>query len=972
SSGQSTEDLSSLIAGSYTVTVTDSKGCTATETILITQPLAALTLSSTQTNVNCFGESTGAINLTVSGGTAPYSYSWNSGQTTEDISSLAAGSYTVTVTDSKGCTATETILITQPLAALTLSSTQANINCFGESTGAINLTVSGGTAPYSYNWSSGQSTEDISSLTAGSYTVTFTDSKGCTATETILITQPLAALTLSSTQTNINCFGESTGAINLAVSGGTAPYSYSWSSGQSTEDLSSLTAGSYTVTVTDSKGCTATETILITQPLAALTLTTTQTNINCFGESTGAINLTVSGGTAPYSYSWSSGQTTEDIGSLTAGSYTVTVTDSKGCTATETILITQPAAVLSLTAAQTNINCFGESTGAINLTVTGGTAPYSYSWSSGQTTEDLSSLTAGSYTVTVTDSKGCTATKTIQITPPLAALTLSSTQANINCFGESTGAINLTVSGGTAPYSYSWSSGQTTEDIGSLTAGSYTVTVTDSKGCSATETILITQPLAALTLSSTQTNINCFGESTGAINLTVSGGTAPYSYIWSSGQITRNLTGIKAGNYLVTVTDANSCTNKLEISITQPERMSVSFIVKNASCQNTSDGSITANIKGGKAPFILIWNENKDLNNPEIKNVKPGKYALLIIDSNGCSLKAETEILYGDCSPIARDDNFKTEQQVPFTGDVSPNDSDPNNEKLTFLKLSEPGNGKIVFNQDGKFSFQPDSGFNGQTKFTYQICNISGNCKTANVQITVSPVSLVSLNPEISSVKEGAKVSITARLRQTFPEDVFVTLEYSGKAEKEKDYLLLDNYQGLKIPKGSLSTTDKITIAVLNDAFEEGVEDIKIRIKTVSNAAVKIGNGALVTINDVYPPPPITDVPGVEPINQDIEIDPLLSPNGDGLGNEYFTIRNIEEYPDNEVIIFNRWGNELFYIKAYNSSDRIFKGYANKGLFVNSEAPLTDGVYFYIVNTFKTNDGVRTKNINRGYLILKR
>jgi gliding motility-associated-like protein len=314
----------------------------------------------------------------------------------------------------------------------------------------------------------------------------------------------------------------------------------------------------------------------------------------------------------------------------------------------------------------------------------------------------------------------------------------------------------------------------------------------------------------------------------------------------------------------------------------------------------------------------------------------------------------------------------KLSSRFPFAGDVSPNDSDPNNEKLTFLKLSEPKNGKIVFNLDGKFSFQPDSGFNGQTNFTYQICNISGNCKTAKVQITVSPISLVSLSPEISSVKEGAKISITARLRQTFPEDVFVTLEYSGKAEKEKDYLVLDNYQGLKIPKGSFSTTDKITIAVINDPFEEGVEDIKIKIKTVSNAAVKIGNGALVTINDVYPPPPITDIPGVEPINQDIEIDPLLSPNGDGLGNEYFTIRNIENYPDNEVVIFNRWGNELFNIKAYNSSERTFKGYANKGLLVNADAPLTDGVYFYIVNTFITNNGVRTKNMNRGYLILKR
>ncbi len=231
---------------------------------------------------------------------------------------------------------------------------------------------------------------------------------------------------------------------------------------------------------------------------------------------------------------------------------------------------------------------------------------------------------------------------------------------------------------------------------------------------------------------------------------------------------------------------------------------------------------------------------------------------------------------------------------------------------------------------------------------------------------------MVNLTPELSSVWEGRKVAVTARLEKAVKEDVTITVEYSGKAEKERDYLVLDQHVSLTIPKGSLSTTQKMTIAALNDGFQEGDEDVILKIKTVSNPEVRIGNGAVVIINDVYPPPPTTDVPQDEPINSEIVPDPLMSPNGDGSGNEFFNIQNIETYPDNEVHIFNRWGNELFSIKNYNNSDRNFKGFANKGLLVNSDLPLSDGVYFYIITTYRNIGPERTKQINKGYLILKR
>src|SRR5574343_439682 len=541
------------------LTVVSADGCTSTFTTPITvTPLPSL--STTKVDVACNGGTTGSINLTVSSGTAPYSYLWSNGSTSEDLSSLPAGTYSVTVTDANGCTGTTTVTITQPSAPLTLSFTQTNVLCFGGSTGAIDLSVSGGTAPYTYSWSNGSVTQDLNSLPAGTYTVNVHDANGltggCAATTSVTITQPAAAISLTFTKVNVLCNGGSTGSIDLSVAGGTAPYTYVWSNGATTEDLSALAAGTYTVVVTDANGstggCTATTTVTITQPAAALTVSTTQTNVLCFGASTGAIDLTPAGGTAPYTYLWSNGATTQDLSSIAVGTYTVQVTDANGstgsCAATTTVTITQPAAPLSLTSTKVNVLCNGGLTGSINLTPAGGTAPYTFAWSNGTVTEDLIGLAAGTYTVTVTDANGstggCFATTSVTITQPAAPVTVSTTQTNVLCFGASTGAINLTVAGGTAPYSYVWSNGAITEDLTTIPAGTYTVTVTDANGsvggCTATTTVTITQPAAALT--STKVDILCNGGNTGSINLTPAGGTAPYNFAWSNGATTEDLT----------------------------------------------------------------------------------------------------------------------------------------------------------------------------------------------------------------------------------------------------------------------------------------------------------------------------------------------------------------------------------------------------------------------------------------------
>ncbi|TXH53609.1 MAG: PKD domain-containing protein, partial [Bacteroidia bacterium] len=642
-------------AGTYNVTlvVESVDGCLDTLVMPLTV-YPAPTLSETHTNVSCNGGNNGAINLTVSGGTAPFNYSWSNGATTEDITGLTAGNYTINLTDANGCPASTSAIITQPVAPLALSTTQVNVLCFGGATGSINLTVSGGTAPYTYAWSNGATVQDISALTAGAYAVTVTDANGCTANINVIISQPVNAVSGTSTQTNVLCFGASTGAIDITPSGGTAPYTYLWNTGATTQDISGLPAGNYTVTINDANGgaggCTATLNITITQPAAAVTLAQTHTNLLCNGASNGLIDLTPAGGTAPYTYSWSNGATTQDIAGLSAGTYTVIVNDANGstggCTATMNVNITQPAAPVALSETHVNVLCNGGTTGSINLTVNGGTAPYTYSWSNGATTQDISSLAAGTYTVTVNDANGstggCTATMNVNITQPAAALTLSETHVNVLCNGGTTGSIDLTPSGGTAPFTYSWSNGATTQDISGLGAGSYTVTVNDANGstggCTATMNVNITQPALPVSLAQTHVNILCNGASTGSINITPSGGTAPYTYLWNTGATTEDLSAIPAGNYTIVVNDANGstggCTSTLLVTVTQPAQpVTVSTTQTNVLCNGGATGAVNLTVNGGTAPYAYSWSNGAVTE--DISGLVAGNYSVVVTDALG-------------------------------------------------------------------------------------------------------------------------------------------------------------------------------------------------------------------------------------------------------------------------------------------------------------------------------------------------
>jgi hypothetical protein len=596
--------ISSLPAGTYAISVTDENGCIKTASATITEPVV-LAATATPTNVLCNGGS-GKVTLTITGGTAPYDITWdgpaaNDGTANNQasgymISSLPAGTYAISVTDENGCIKTASATITEP-AVLAASATPTNVLCNGGS-GKVTLTITGGTAPYDITWD-GPAANDgtannqasgymISSLPAGTYAISVTDENGCIKTASATITEPVV-LAAAASPTNVLCNGGS-GKVTLTITGGTAPYDITWD-GPAANDgtannqasgymISSLPAGTYAISVTDDNGCIKTASATIIEPVV-LAATATPTNVLCNGGS-GKVTLTITGGTAPYDITWD-GPAANDgtannqasgymISSLPAGTYAISVTDDNGCIKTASATITEPA-VLAATATPTNVLCNGGS-GKVTLTITGGTSPYDITWD-GPAANDgtannqasgymISSLPAGTYAISVTDENGCIKTSSATITEP-AAVVLSTTTTP-SCTGGATGIIDLTVLGGTMSYTYLWTNGAISQDISGLAGGTYTVTVTDSNGCSKTTSAVVSQSTAMIL--TTTTVATCVGGNIGSIDLTVSGGTPTYTYLWSNTSNAQDINGLGVGTYTVIVTDMNNCTATTSASIT--------------------------------------------------------------------------------------------------------------------------------------------------------------------------------------------------------------------------------------------------------------------------------------------------------------------------------------------------------------------------------------------------------------------
>ncbi|BDS15581.1 PKD domain-containing protein [Aureispira anguillae] len=584
----------------------------------------------------CLGDSFTLTSTTICG---THFWDFGDGNTSTAINpthiynGTVGGIYTITHIVSSPCGTDTSLLdinVISECCQLNINTATTAINCYGSCDGTATVIVSNGAAPYNYLWSNGATDASITGLCAGTHEVTVTDLNGCTITASVTLANP-TILQANVTTTDASCYTTCDGSIATLVNGGTAPYTFLWSNGATDANLNGLCQGNYIVTITDANGCTLIDSATINSP-APLDATLNSTNATCHAACDGSIATLVNGGTAPYTFLWSNGATDANLNGLCQGNYIVTITDANGCTNTLTATVTEPTP-LDATLNSTNATCHAACDGSIATLVNGGTAPYTFLWSNGATDANLNGLCQGNYIVTITDANGCTLidSATINSPAPLDA-TLNST--NATCHAACDGSIATLVNGGTAPYTFLWSNGATDANLNGLCQGNYIVTITDANGCTLIDSATINSP-APLDATLNSTNATCHAACDGSIATLVNGGTAPYTFLWSNGATDANLNGLCQGNYIVTITDANGCTNTLTATVTEPAPLDATLNSTNATCHAACDGSIATLVNGGTAPYTFLWsNGATDAN---LNGLCQGNYIVTITDANGCT-----------------------------------------------------------------------------------------------------------------------------------------------------------------------------------------------------------------------------------------------------------------------------------------------------------------------------------------------
>lgn len=477
--------------GAYNLLVNNSdNGCTSTASTNVLQSTPVAASIGSQTNVSCFGASNGAATAVPGGGNGTYSYAWSNGANTAINSNVAAGTYLVTVTDGENCTAAASVTITQPdiLHAHAVATAQT-ANGVNDGTAAANPT--GGTSGYTFAWSNGASTQTIDGLAPGNYTVTVTDVNGCTDVETVTVNSFNCALSANISGTNSTCFGANNGAAEVSISGAADPVVYEWSNGATTQAVANLAPGIYTVSITDGNNCPASLNINITEPLQ-LAANATATNETAAGANDGTATANPTGGTSGYTYVWTTGATTQTIGNLAPGNYTVTVTDNNGCTDVQAIVVNSFNCAIAVESTILDVTCAGANNGSITLALNGGTAPFTYAWSNGGNTATISNLTGGAYTASVSDANGCQVISSATVAEPAPYSAWTMETVSPTCANDATGSATASITGGTPPYNFNWSNGQNTNSAINLPAGNYGVTVIDQNGCQSNTSVVIT------------------------------------------------------------------------------------------------------------------------------------------------------------------------------------------------------------------------------------------------------------------------------------------------------------------------------------------------------------------------------------------------------------------------------------------------------------------------------------------------
>jgi gliding motility-associated-like protein len=883
-----------LCTGTYVVEVTDSNGCSVGPQQIFLQSPSELTANTYSNDATC-GLNDGDATVQMVTGDAPFTYQWMdatftplAGEDSSTILNVGAGTFYVEVMDVNGCSEQFTVNVSNPTATTLVWDTLINPTCNGDCDGSIQITATAITPPLSYLWNPGGITdEDPTGLCAGNYSVQLTDAAGCiNFYDTTLVDPPLIQTNFT---INEPTCGLCDGDIASTVTGGISPLTLSWSNGDSGANADSICAGVYDLIVLDAVGCQVIFNTTVSNPNGLVGLNSMVTPETCFGDCDGSASINPTGTASPFSIFWlHDGSNSSNLTNLCTGTYFVQVTDSNNCVETESIFINSPTEITA-TANIVPPTC-GVSDGSITISSAGGALPHTYAWSSGELTQGIVNKPAGIYTCTVTDANGCTEDIIVPLSNTGGPTVAVDTNA-ISCFGDCNGQLNATVTGGTPTYTYVWM-----DDTGlalgvidsfatNLCQGTYIVEVTDAAGCISFGASII-QDVDTLILSlPVVSDISCFGVCDGQINYIVSGGVQPYTYSWNDPGNSSGLAAdsLCAGTFTVNITDANGCMITDSATVIEPAEIVITTdSVTDASCVNSADGEIFTSVSGGSPGYSYSWTSQSGGftdTNLVITGLFPMDYYLLVTDASGCTA-------------------FDT---------VSVDTS--------LILIADAGNDTVICDQSQLvlIGTAVSSG-----AITIEWTDSLGNVLSDSLTMIDNPG--VGISMYIFTISQGVC---------TTSDTIFVTVAAPFTVDAGIDQQILIG-QSTSIG-GSPTGPDSTTFAwsppfFLDDSTATNPNVILPQQTTQYTVYVTDTNGCVYTDSVI-----VEVVPDIIIING-------FTPNGDGV-NDVWELDFAVYFPDLEVFVYNRWGEELFRSSGYAVPwDGKFKG---------KDLPV--GTYYYII-----------------------
>ena len=726
-----TGNFNNLAPGNYTITVTDQGTCTASQNFTIAPGPACCTVTATGTDVLCFGGTSGTTTAHPANGVAPYTYQWDAAagnQTTQTATGLAAGTYSVTITDFNGCQSTANVTIGQP-AALNSSATPTDPSCFSVCDGQIAVAApTGGTSPYQYNINGGTfgGTSTFTGLCDGTYNIIVQDANGCQfPISNIAITEPTDLTLVNAGTTPATC-GANNGSLTVTAGGGSGGYQYDIGGAQqASNNFTNLAAGTYTVTVTDANGCTETVNVTVNSSAGPAPFVDILNDLNCAGGPNGGVTIGVNGGTGPYTYTLNppgTGQASNSFSGVPAGNHTVEVVDANGCTGTVNFTLTQPT-ILTYNTVITDASCNGTCDGQITINANGATPPYQYSDDNGltfQASNTLTGLCAGNVNVVVQDANGCLANSQEVVGEP-TPLTMTPTYTEPSCHGLSDGTITFNGAGATPAYQYSVDNGNNfsgSDPVTGIAAGDYDLVIEDANGCQTTGTITVTEP-PAFNFNYIANNPSNCGANDGSFEITANNGLAPYFYSIDGGttvQVNNGFFGgLYSGLYNLLVTDANGCQDSTFSALSDNVMVTQTDAEISTTCYNGCDGVGIVSQQFGQPPYTYTINTT-GVSQPTgvFGGLCAGQYFITIEDNGLCIGIQEVNIPEPD-----------TIEFTPTTVDITcPQGADG---QIDFGVVTGGDGGPYQYSIDGGANYQAGSLFTGLTSGTYNLVAQDGN-----------------------------------------------------------------------------------------------------------------------------------------------------------------------------------------------------------------------------------------------------